>query len=199
MLLLTRSGRHACSVNEKEALVRLALAAPYTPWVSVFRIGATCERGKVISWFPCALLVSAVHRSRRVAMEYRSWPPETVPVFNRKENRQCFANVCGQTEPGTWISRNNAGICSAEGFLRDSRIVSGAEGGDYIETESVYFPDDATVPALEAARTLRVFYRTGLRANYFTWVASPRSTTDLELDRACLTGAQQQPKPLQPT
>jgi hypothetical protein len=193
MLVLARSGRHASSMDEKEALVRLAFAAPYTPWVSIFRVGAPCERGKVIAWFPCALLVSAVHRSRRVALEYRSWLPETVPAFDRKEARQRFADVCEPAEPGTWISRNNAGICSAEGFLRDTRIVSGVGGDDYIEAESVYFPDDATVPALEAARTLRVFYRTGLRANYFTWTASPRTTTDTDLDRACPAGTPSMP------
>lgn len=49
MLLLARSGRHAHNMDEKEALVRLALTAPHTPWVSIFRVGATCERGKVIA------------------------------------------------------------------------------------------------------------------------------------------------------
>lgn len=192
MLLLARSGRHASSMDEKEALIRLALAAPHTPWVSIFRLGATCEHGKVIGWFPCALLVSAVHRSRRVAMEYRAWLPEMPLVFDRKEARQRFAEFCAQTEPGTWISRNNAGIRSAAGFLRDSLLVSGAGGGEEIEAESVYFPEDATVPPLEAARTLRAFYRTGLRANHIPWIASPRSTTNDESDRAC--SARSQPR-----
>lgn len=141
--------------------------------------------------FPCALLVSAVHRSRRVAMEYRSWLPEEVPAFDRKEARQRFAEVLEQAEPGTWISRNDVGICSTDMFLRDSRVISGVDGDDEIQAESVYFPRDATVSALEAARTLRVFYRTGLRSKCLTWIASPRSTTDAELDRVCLTGAQQ--------
>lgn len=199
MLLLARSGRYAYSMDEKEALVRLALAAPQTPWVSLFRVGATCEHGKLITWFPCALLVSAAHRSRRVAMEYRSWAPDTVPVFDRKEARQRFANLCAQPDPGTWISRNDLGISSKEGFLRYSRIVSDIDGDDCINSESVYFPNGATVAEIEAARTLRVFYRTGLRANHFTWVPSPRNTSDTELDESCLTGAQLQPCSLQIT
>lgn len=192
MLLLARSGRHAHNMDEKEALVRLALAAPHTPWVSIFRVGATCERGKVIAWFPCALLVSAVHRSRRVAMEYRSWLlEEEIPAFDRKEVRQRFADFSAQAEPGIWISRNDMGICSTDMFLRDSRIMSGVDGDDEIHAESVYFPGDATVSALEAARTLRVFYRTGLRSKCLTWIASSRSTTDAELNQVCRTGAQQ--------
>lgn len=179
MLLLALAGRHARSMDEKEALTRLALAAPHTPWVSLFRIGAPCEHGKVIEWFPCALLVSTVYRSRRVAMEYRSWLPEMVPTFDHKHVRQLYANFSEQqAEPGTWISRNSVGINSVELFLRDSQTATGLDGENEILPESTYFPPDATVPTLEAARSLRVFYRTGLRANYFTWVTSPRSTTD---------------------
>lgn len=64
------------------------------------------------------------------------------------------------------------------------------EGDKYIEAESVYFPPDATVPSLQAARTLRAFYRTGLRANYFPWTAGPWTTPDAEPDRACASEAQ---------
>jgi hypothetical protein len=170
------AGRHAYCVAEKEALVRLALSAPHTPWVSMFRVGATCARGKVITWFPCSLLVSAVRGSRRVALEYRSWLPETTPRFDRREPRVRFAAFAADVVPGSWISIDNAGIRATDRYLLDSRVRWDQDSESEIQADPIYFPPTAPVPVLLAARTLRAFCRTGQGGNHITWVGSAPHT-----------------------
>jgi hypothetical protein len=171
------AGRLAHSVAEKEALVLLSLTPPHTPWVSVFRVGAPCERGKIITWFPCSLLVSAVKGSRRVAMEYRCWLPETTPRFDRQEARRRFGELVDQRESGVWISRSSSGIHAEDLFLRDSRVLWDQDADDEIVADPVYFPSTAPVAGLQAARTIRAFCRTGRRAQHIVWTAGPPQDT----------------------
>lgn len=183
MIVQGPAGRHARNMAEKEALVLLSLTAPHTPWVSVFRVGATCARGKVVAWFPCSLLVSAVKESRRVALEYRCWPPDATPRFDRQEARQRFGELVDQLETGVWISRSSAGIHAEDLFLRDSRVHWDSDGGDEIRADPVYFPPTAPVAGLHAARTIRAFCRTGRRPNNILWTAAPSQSSAKEPSR----------------
>lgn len=178
MIVQGPAGRLAHSVAEKEALVRLALTPPHTPWVSVFRVGASCARGKFITWFPASLLISAVQGSRLVAMEYRCWPPEVTPRFDRQEARLRFGELVDRLENGVWISRSSAGIHAEDLFLRDSRVLWDQDEDDEIRADPVYFPRTAPVTGLQAARTIRAFYRTGRRANHVIWAPGPPEETE---------------------
>lgn len=173
MIVQGPAGRHAYGVAEKEALVLLALTAPHSPWVSVFRVGAHCARGKTVTWFPSSLLVSAVKGSRRVALEYRCWSPETTPRFDRQEARRRFGELVDQREEGVWISRNSAGIHAGDQFLRDSRVCWDSDDDEEIHAEPVYFPPTAPVSDLLAARTIRAFCRSGRRPHHVGWTACP--------------------------
>jgi hypothetical protein len=176
------AGRRAFSVGEKEVLLRFALTAPHTPWVSVFRLGGTCARGKIISWFPCSLLISAVNGSRRVAMEYRSWLPSTSPRFDCREPRRRFAEFAEQVQPGTWISRDSAEPNIEDLFLRDSRVLWDDSENSEIHADPVYFPRTSAVPALDAARTIRAFCRTGQPADYVAWTPNSPQVASNSID-----------------
>jgi hypothetical protein len=170
MIVQGPAGRHAYSVGEKEVLLRFALTATHTPWTSVFRVGGTCARGQIIAWFPCSLLVSAAHGSDRVAMEYRSWLPDSTPRFDSREPRQRFADFATSVQPGTWISHHST--ASEQLFLRDSRVVWDHDNHSEILVDPVYFPSNAAVPALDAARTIRRFCVTGQRPDHIAWIES---------------------------
>jgi hypothetical protein len=183
MIVEGTAGRHASSMTEKEALIQLALTAPHSPWISIFRIGDTCDRRKSIAWFPCTLLVSALHGSQRVALEYRSWQPEGTPKFDHREARERFAKFTAHLKSGTWISRNNEGIRSWDLFLRESHVAWSPDSEGEIQTEPRWFPHSASVPALDAARVLRTFCRSGQRDSQITWVANAQHVTKAEPER----------------
>lgn len=154
-------------------MLRTALAAQRTPWLTVFHVGAPYARSPNIAWFPCALLISALPQSRRVALEYRSWQPETTPRFGRKAVRQCYDELARTVEPGAWISRNNTGIRTTDLFSRGGPADWNPDNDSDFYADPVYFPNNATVSQLEAAKALRVFYRSGQRAQHITWINAP--------------------------
>jgi hypothetical protein len=181
MIVLDSAGRHAYTVADKEAMIRLALTAPYTPWLTVFHVGARCVGGRAIAWFPCALLVSAVHRSRRVAMEYRSWLPGTTPNFARKDARRRFDELIQQAETGVDLAEQRGNLRHRTVFAWQPSGLGPSQRHRH-HGRSVYFPRNATVPDLEAARTLRVYFRTGQRSHHITWTTSTHHTATAEFE-----------------
>jgi hypothetical protein len=168
------AGRHAYSVGEKEVLLRFALTAPHTPWVTTFRIGATCARGRTIAWFPCSLLVSAVHGSDHVALEYRSWRPDTLPRFDTRDPHERFADLITDQSPGTWITHHDRPATDDQPlFLRDSRVLWDDDNHTEIQADPIHFPHTAPIPALKAARAIRTFCRTGQRPHHVSWTTHP--------------------------
>lgn len=180
MIVLRSAGSYAYTPKEKETMLRSALTAHHDPWLTIFSVGAACERRQMLAWFPCALLVSAVPRSRRVALEYRSWLPDATPRFGLKVVRQVYDELTRTIETGAWISQNNAGIHSTDLFLRGNQADWRPDND--AEADPVYFPGSATVTKLDAARTLRAFFRTGRRSDHITWTGSTPNTATTDLD-----------------
>jgi hypothetical protein len=151
-------GLRAYNRTEAEALLRCALTATDTPWLSTWHIGE--PSGEHIIWYPCSLLVSAAHHTDHVALQYQSWELSTqdAPRLAFRESRRRW-NEHFPNPQGTWISHNPHGTTP---LPRPSNTA---------------FPRTAAIPALDAARAIRAFYHTGHRTTQIHWCPDSFSTT----------------------